>query len=277
MQGHHQKFIESQLPVDELLKRAEQGDADCLYWAGIRYFQGDGVPEDPHKAIDLCLQAAQKSDARACAFLGYCSSYGIVVKKDQKVAVRMYRFAAGAGYPPAQHTLGCFFLSGDGVRKNIRLALSWLNKAADQGLPEALVKLGDLYHEGREVVEDEEKACGYYRRAAELGSARGQYMYGSFLMKGITTKSDPLAALDLLDQAVAQGYEPAREIQEYYEQFVRFDPAEAGFKDFPVGHPFPVRRRTAVYVEALGRPCLQAMASDICDYIHDNPKDEEAG
>ena len=189
----------------------------------------------------------------------------------------MYRFAAAQGYAPAQLTLGNCYLSGTGVRRSVRLALKWLRKAAAQSDADALVRLGDLYCEGAVVVEDEETACGCYRRAAELGSARGQYMYGSFLMKGTAVKADPLAAFDWLARAVQQGYGPARDVHAYYEQFVRFDPVAAGFKEFPVGRPFPVRRRTAAYVQALGRPCFRAMAGDLYDYVREHPADSEAG
>ncbi|TLM69264.1 MAG: sel1 repeat family protein [Deltaproteobacteria bacterium] len=277
MHGHPRKTIENPLPVDELLRRAEAGDAECQYWAGLRYFQGEGVPENPRKAVELCADAARQFHIQAITFLAYCRLKGVVVPKDRKEAVLMYRFAAGEGYAPAQFTLGNFYLAGNGVRKNVRLALKWLGKAAAQNEVDALVQLGDLYHEGAAVVEDEEKACGYYHRAAELGSARGQYMFGSFLMKGVAIKADPVAALDWLDQAVAQEYDPAREVHAYYEQFVRFDPDEVGFKDFPVNHPFPIRRRTATYVRALGRPCFQAMARDLYDYVQENPKDSDAG
>ena len=74
MQGHERKLIDNPLPVPELLARAEQGDTDCQYWAGLRYFQGEGVPEDPRKAIDYCALAAGQGDARALAFLAYCFS-----------------------------------------------------------------------------------------------------------------------------------------------------------------------------------------------------------
>ncbi|NJC88145.1 MAG: sel1 repeat family protein [Desulfuromonas sp.] len=277
MQGHPSKLIENPLPVEELLKRAQAGDADCQYWAGIRFFQGEGVPEDPRRAIELCADAADQFHVRAIAFLAYCRLRGVVVPKNRRDAVTMYRFAATEGYAPAQYSLGILYLAGNGVRRSVRLAVKWLGKAAAQSDIDALVRLGDLHHEGKAVVEDEEKACYYYRRAAELGSARGQYMYGSFLMKGVAVAADPIEALDWLDQAAAQGYAPANEVQEYYRQFVRFDPAEAGLKDFPVQHPFPVRRRTAVCVAVLKCPCLQAMAGDLSDYIRENPKDEETG
>lgn len=277
MQGHQRKAIENPLPVEELLARANQGDADCQYWAGIRYFQGEGVPEDPRRAVELCADAARQFHLRAIAFVAYCRFHGIVVPKDIKGSVQLYRFAAGEGYAPAQHTLGNFYLAGKVVRKNIHLALKWLNKAAAQGDADALVKLGDLYHEGKEVVEDEEKACGYYRQAADLGAPAGQYMYGSFLMRGVAVEANQVAALELLDLAAAQDYAPAKEVWAHFEEFVRFDPEAAGLSSFPVSHPFPVHRRTAVYAAALKLPCFQAMARDLRDYIKENPKDEEAG
>lgn len=276
MHGHPRKVIENPLPVPELLARVAQGDADCQYWAGLRYFQGEGVPEDPHRAVELCADAARQHHVRAIAFLAYCRLRGVVVPKDRRAAVLLYRVAAGEGYAPAQFTLGNFYLSGFGVRRSVRQALKWLERAADQDDVDALVRLGDLHHEGKEVVEDEERACACYRRAAELGSARGEYMYGSFLIKGAAVKADPVAALDWLDRAVAQGYAPAQAVHAHYEEFVRFDPKEAGFSDFPVDHPFPVRRRTATYVAALGRPCFQAMACDLYDYLREHAKDSEA-
>lgn len=98
MHGHPRKNIENQLPLPELLARAGQGDADCQYWAGIRYFQGEGVPENPRRAVELCADAARQFHLRAIAFIAYCRYQGIVVPKDVKTAILLYRFAAA---PPS--------------------------------------------------------------------------------------------------------------------------------------------------------------------------------
>jgi TPR repeat protein len=277
MQTHPRKIIENQLPLPELLSRAEQGDADCQYWAGIRYFQGEGLPEDEGKAVDLCALAAAQGHSRAFAFLAYCSSKGVVLPKNQRNAARWYRFAAKDDYAPAQHSLALHYLEGSGVKKNARLAVKWLEKAAAQDMAESLCVLGSLYEAGEDVVQDEERACRYFRRAAGLGYAKGQYRLSGMLMSGRGTQPDALQAIELIEEACAQGFEPAFRIRAHLDEFLCFDPKEAGFDDFPVKHPFPVRRRTAVSMEALGRPCLQAIASDIFDYLRENPKNEEAG
>lgn len=277
MQSHPRKVIESPLAVDELLARAEQGDAECQYWAGLRFFQGEGVPEDPRRGVELCVRAAKQYHVRAITFVAYCHMRGVVLDQDQRIAALLYRFAADNGYAPAQCTLGSLYLVGTGVRKSVRQALRWLGKAAAQGDREALVRLGDLYHEGKDVVEDDGKACDYYRRAADLGSPAGQFMYGSFLMKGEAVPANPVAALELLDQSAAQGYGPACEVQTQFDEFVRFDPAAVGLKTFVVDHPFPIRRRTATYVSALERPCYRAMAQDVYDYVQQYPKDADTG
>ena len=153
MQGHPRRIIENQLPVAELLSRAGQGEADCQYWAAIRYFQADGVPEDPRRAVDLCARAAEQGHVRALAFLAYCYSKGIVLPKNLRAAARCYRIAAAEGYVPAQYTLGTFYLKGRGVKKSVRLGLKWLGRAADQGMTDALVLLGTLHKEGEEVID----------------------------------------------------------------------------------------------------------------------------
>jgi hypothetical protein len=212
---------------------------------------------------------------RAIAFIAYCRFNGVVVPKDVKGATLLYRFAADEGYPPAQHTLGNLYLTGNGVRKNVRLAIKWLSRAAAQGDPDALVRLGDIYHEGRDVVEDGEKAFGYYRQAAELGMPAGQFMSGSYLMKGVAVERNPVAALELLDQAASQGYRQALEVREHFEEFVHFDPAEAQLQPLPLTHSLPLRRRTAVTMAFLRRPCYQAMARDLYEYAREHPDDTE--
>jgi len=170
-----------------------------------------------------------------------------------------------------------FYLRGRGVKKNVRLAVRWLERSGAQGLGDSLVQLGTLYKSGDDVVQDDARAVRYFQKAADLGHAAGQFLLGEMLIGGRGTEKDPLGALELLDQACAQGYAPALDVQAHMDEFVSFDPAEAGFRGFPVEHPFPVRRRTAIAVSALARPSYQAMARDIYDYVRDNPKDTDAG
>jgi len=276
MQGHPRKVIESPLPVEELLKRAEAGDAECQYWAAIRFFQGEGVPEDPKRAMQLCLQASEQWHVRSITLLGYCRLHGIVVPRAVGAAVTFYRYAANAGHAPAQYVLGSLYLQGKGVRKNVRLALRWLEKAAGQGDTDAQVTLGDLYRDGKDVVQDDEKACHYYRQASAAGSPAGQFMYGSFLMKGEGIKANTIEAFDQLDLAAAQGHREALEVQSHFAEFVSFDPSQASFGPVKIDHPMPIRRRTLALMEFLGRPCYQAMSRDLSEYLQNHPETADA-
>jgi TPR repeat protein len=274
MHGHPRKVIESPLPVEELLRRAEAGDADCQYWAAMRFFQGEGVPKDPHKALQLCLQASEQWHVGSIAFLGYCRLHGIVVSRAVKDAVTFLRYAATQGDATAQRVLGTLYLRGEGVKKSARLALRWLERAAGQGDTDALVILGGVYHDGREVVQDDEKACRYYLRAAAAGSPVGQFMYGSFLMKGEGVGANTIEAFEQLDLAAAQGYREALEVQAHFAEYISFDPRQAAFGPFAIDHPLPIRRRTLALMEFLGRPCYQAMSRDLAEYLQNHPESE---
>lgn len=269
------KTIENPLPVAELLARAEQGDADCQYWAAVRYFQADGVPEDRKRAVDLCSRAAGQGNARARAFLAFCYFNGIVLPRDLYNSAKLYRLAAEQGYAPAQHSLGVCYLRGMGVRKSLRQALRWLEKAAAQGDADALVQLGRLFQSGNEVVQDEERACRCFGKAAAAGHPAGQLSLGGMLMEGSGTPRDLAVGMELIDLAAAQGYQPALQARAHLDEFVGFDPAKAGYRDFPVDHPFPVRRRTALLIDDLGRPCCHALASDLYAYLQAHPQDED--
>ena len=277
MNKHRHKATENQLPVNELLARAHQGDADCQYWAGVRYLLAEGVPEDAGKAFRLCQAAAVQGHAKAQAFVGYCYSRGVAVPLRPRLAVQWYRRSARQGYVSAEYSLGTLYLHGKGVKKNIRLAVRWLDRAAAQGDADAQLLLGRLYHAGDEVVRDDCRAFRYFRAAAEHGKAEAEYMTAEALFHGEGVDPDPLTSFVWLDRAAAKGFEAAVEIRERFDGFVSFDPAREGFGPSPVDNPVPVRLRTVVTMKFLGRLCLHLMARDIHDYVGTHPEDADAG
>ena len=62
-----------------------------------------------------------------------------------------------------------------------------------------------------------------------------------------------------------------------FQAFISFNPAAGLFKGAPVDHPFPLRQRSIVTMLCLQRPCYQAMARDLYDYVRENPTGSEAG
>ena len=84
----------AQSEFDEAKLLAEQGNALAQLNLGIRYANGEGVPED---------------DAEA---------------------VKWYRLAAEQGLAPAQSYLGIMYGQGDGVPENYAEAAKWCRLAA---------------------------------------------------------------------------------------------------------------------------------------------------
>ena len=88
----------------ELLKRAQDGDAEAQTRLGGAYYSGNGVEQDFVEAI------------------------------------KWYRLAAEQGYADAQNYLGVAYDSGDGVEQDFVEAVKWYRLAAEQGNAEAQIQ-----------------------------------------------------------------------------------------------------------------------------------------
>ena len=78
------------------------------------------------------LKKAEQGDAQAQYNLGECYADGAGVAKDVAEAVKWYRKAAEQGHAPAQNALGWCYANGEGVTKDVHEAVKWYRKAADQ-------------------------------------------------------------------------------------------------------------------------------------------------
>ena len=83
--------------ITETRRQAEQGDPDAQFNLGVRYAEGEGVPQD------------------------------------EAEAGRWYGLAAEQGDTTAQLSLGVSYASGEGVLKDSVLAHMWLNIAGANG------------------------------------------------------------------------------------------------------------------------------------------------
>src|ERR1700674_5654986 len=93
--------------LDELLLKAEQGDADAQYNLGFLYANGEGVTLDYTEAANWYRKAAERGDARAQLKLGVLYDHGMVMTTWNHVeAAKWYRKAAEQGNAEAQTRLG---------------------------------------------------------------------------------------------------------------------------------------------------------------------------
>ncbi len=164
----------SELPLDELRARAEQGDAQAQYNLGVMYATGRGVPQDDAEAVRWWRLAADQGDAEAQYNLGVRYADGRGVPQDDAEAAKWFRRAAEQGAAKAQHNLGFMYENGRGVRQDYAEAVRWFRKAAEQGDVRGQYNLGFMYANGQGVPQDIVQAQMWFTLAAEQGAALAQ-------------------------------------------------------------------------------------------------------
>jgi TPR repeat protein len=125
-------------PIGNVRLCAERGDAKAQFELGVRYAEGDGVPEDYAEAVKWYRKAAEQGNAEAQYNLGFMYAEGHVDGVGYDEAVPWFRKAAEQGYADGQWEIG--FMYGEGVgglTKDKVEAVKWYRKAADQGHVEA--------------------------------------------------------------------------------------------------------------------------------------------
>src|SRR6266496_2177474 len=215
-------------------KLTDQGDASTQFSQGLKYENGDGVPKDFGKAVELYQKAADQGnqsaieklnklstpaepkltdqeDASAQFNLGVQYQYGRGVPKDLRAAAELYQKAADQGNAAAQNNLGALYETGQGVPKDLAKAAALYQKAADQGYAQAQNKLGQFYYKGLGVPKDLGKSLELCQKAANQGNADAQNHLGWLYQNGWGVPKDLGKAAELYQKAADQGLPPAQD------------------------------------------------------------------
>jgi TPR repeat protein len=154
------------LPVEEIKKLAEAGDARAEAELGARYGLGAGVPKDYGRAIELLRNAAAKNDPDAQYYLGTAFSNGTGVARDNTQASLWYELAAGQHHPGAEYVMANLIGEGGaGIGRSPTAAMYYLWDSAVQGYEPAEAMLGYVFHSGAWIDANPRAAAYWYRRA----------------------------------------------------------------------------------------------------------------
>lgn len=135
---------ELQSALNMLENDSQAPSPDILYYLGLIYKYGKGVPIDQEKTFAYHLKAAKTGYALAQNSVGSMYYNGDVVKKDYSEAVRWFILGAEQGNASAEYNLGICYYYGRGVESNEEQGCAWLSKAAAKGnkqAKEALTKI----------------------------------------------------------------------------------------------------------------------------------------
>jgi hypothetical protein len=130
--------------IDELIRAAEQGDAEAQCDLANRYEEGEGVQKDLNKAAYWYGKSAEQGNANSQFCLASCYSDGSGVEENLEKAVYWYKKSAEQGQMYAQNVLGSWYENGYGVEKDREKAVYWYTKSADQGYEDSIKKLKGL-------------------------------------------------------------------------------------------------------------------------------------
>ena len=196
---------------ENVLKLAEQGDAEAQVNLGHMYLHGEGVPQNGIEAIKWYRKAAEQGEAWAQTILGTSYHMGNGVPENHTEALKWYLKAAKQGNVLAQYSAGYLYDFGDGVTNNDAEAVRWYRKAAEQGEANAQLKLGYKYSEGKGVRKDDIEAIKWYRKSAEQGVALAQIC----LAQGYKRQADILDRIGLLVGVHEENGSRERQIEAY--------------------------------------------------------------
>ncbi len=150
---------------EELLAKAESGDADAQYILGNCYEDGDGVEADINQALKYWTMAGEQGHSDAQDALG---SYYLFGEDDGyygdiPTAVSWFERSAKQGNAHAQYSMAWIACGFD---MDWDKAVKWYTLAADQGYTPAQFGLGEMYYRYDDKL-DYEKAVYWFRKAAE--------------------------------------------------------------------------------------------------------------
>lgn len=158
--------------IDELLSKAQTGDADSQYLLGMQYKHGkSGRDKNENKAQEWLNLAAEYYIVNLSTLppsglnnLSILYDQGLGgLEKDSSKALKLLSSAAHGGDMGAQLRFGMKFERGQDVEQNVSKAEYWYSEAAKQGHFYASYKLGNLTSAGL-YVEDNQS----HRKFAQL-------------------------------------------------------------------------------------------------------------
>jgi TPR repeat protein len=199
------------LEFDNLVKRAESGDIDCLVAVGVvnkareeysdamRYlslaaekgnssamigigllhYRGQGVPENEPEATRWFRMGAMKGNETAMLYLAFQ-----LAGKHHVEAMRWFRIVAKRGNSDAMLMIGYCYIGQDDrtyesahMRDDIE-GLRWFRMAAENGSADGMSEVALSYELGRVVEPDGAEALRWYTMAAGAGHVRSMLLLG---------------------------------------------------------------------------------------------------
>ena len=186
-------------------KAAAQGNFDAQYSIGLMYQSGNGVTQNVAEAIQWFRKGGEQGHVLSEVALGLCYFDAGGGEANDAEALRWFEKAAADGNAAGEFYLGLCYLRGVGVKRDLSQATGWFTKSAEQGDPNAQCNLGLILAKESSPT-NLTTAAGWFRKAAEQGQSEAQYRLGSLYEKGGAIPKDPVEAFKWFSLAAKGGH-----------------------------------------------------------------------
>ncbi len=163
---------------DKAPASTSEGNTQSQYMMASDYLQGNGVPFDFEKGINLLARAARQGHALAQGDIAILTLESDADDEAKSLAVDYLKKSAAQGYARAQCRLAHLYLKGDCVERDIDEGLKLLAISVDQEYPQAVHMFGRLYVEGEILPRNLDKGFELIKQAALQGCAEAQHDLG---------------------------------------------------------------------------------------------------
>lgn len=219
-----------------LRRLVDMNDTRGMMHLARYYEQGTAVPQDSAAALQLYSLACSHGHSLACDLVADRYRYGQAgLSPDPATAFLFYNQAAAGDNAHGLFDVADCYLQGVGTHIDTAKAIVYLFDALHAGSPRAASLLADFYLEGRAgLPRNADTAMLLYRQASDQDDPRGDYMMGRYLFEsgyyenaigflqsaasngsldayillaqalltGLGIEADPVAAVDMLRQAI---------------------------------------------------------------------------
>lgn len=206
-----QEGIDSQLVTDMdndfayWKQKADEGNAEGLYYTGVYYGTGDVVSQDYKQSYSYLKQAADKGHLDALFQMGVYHMFGYGVKKDIRQAIDCFERAAKRGHAEAAAWAGQIYESGtNGMKVNHKKAFDLYMIAARQDNEEAIWYVIQGYLLGQGVKQNYDEALGWLEIARYLEYYNISVLFGIWLFNQGDEKSLDMALELFLEGCAAK-------------------------------------------------------------------------
>ena len=200
----------SDIAVEKLKEAATQGDRRAQVELGLKYADGEDIPQHYLKAVVWFRKAATHNDPVAQYQLGFMYANGRGVEQNDAEAVKWYEKAVEQNHLEAQYQLGLMYANGRGVEQNDAEAVKWYEKAVEQNHLETQYQLGLMYANGRGVEQNDAEAVKWYEKAVEQNHLEAQYQLGLMYANGRGVEQSDAEAVKWYEKAAKEDFAEAQ-------------------------------------------------------------------